>query len=233
MLYLKQSTAVDVMIGPFMDETDGKTAKTGLTISQADVRLSKNGGNMAQKHDGDACTHDEIGYYKCDLDTTDTGTLGVLDLMVHESGALPVHHQYMVVRADVYDTMCGSDYLQVDVIQVGSASQSATDLKDFADTGYDPATHKVAGVVLTDTCTTNTDMLTADDVWDEEVDVNAPANADSARETLNVVAAAVAGKLSGAGTGTLTFRDLGDTKARITATVDASNNRTAVTPDGT
>ena len=44
--YLKQSTAVDVILGPFVDEDDGKTAETGLTIAQADVRLSKNGANM-------------------------------------------------------------------------------------------------------------------------------------------------------------------------------------------
>ena len=40
--------------------------------------------------------------------------------------------------------------------QLGGSAQSATDLKDFADTGYDPATHKVQGVVLTDTVTTYT-----------------------------------------------------------------------------
>jgi hypothetical protein len=72
-----------------------------------------------------------------------------------------------------------------------------------------------------------------DSVWDEVIDANAPANANSARETLNVVAAAVAGKNSGNELGTPTFRDLGDTKNRITSTVDANNNRTAVTQDGT
>lgn len=50
----------------------------------------------------------------------------------------------------------------VDVVSLGGGTQSLTDLKDFADTGYDPATHKVAGVVLTDTCTTNTDMRGTD-----------------------------------------------------------------------
>lgn len=49
-----------------------------------------------------------------------------------------------------------------DVEAIGSSAQSATDLKDFADTGYNPATHKVAGVVLTDTTTTNTDMRGTD-----------------------------------------------------------------------
>ncbi len=76
MIVLRQSVAVTLKMGPFVDETDGKTAETGLTISQADVRLSKNGGNMAQKNESSSATHDENGYYDVDLDTTDTGTLG-------------------------------------------------------------------------------------------------------------------------------------------------------------
>lgn len=44
----------------------------------------------------------------------------------------------------------------VDVVQIGGDAQSATDLKDFADDGYDPSTNKVQGVVLTDTVTTYT-----------------------------------------------------------------------------
>jgi len=49
----------------------------------------------------------------------------------------------------------------VDVVQIGGVAQSATDLKDFADTGYNPTTHKVVGVALVDTTTTNTDMVAA------------------------------------------------------------------------
>lgn len=44
------------------------------------------------------------------------------------------------------------------VTQIGGDTQSATDLKDFADAGYDPATNKVQGVVLTDTVTTLTNL---------------------------------------------------------------------------
>jgi len=47
------------------------------------------------------------------------------------------------------------------LVQIGGVAQSATDLKDFADAGYDPATNKVQGVVLVDTTTTNTDMVAA------------------------------------------------------------------------
>ena len=52
--------------------------------------------------------------------------------------------------------------IRVDVTQLGSNTQSATDLKDFADAGYDPSTNKVQGVVLVDTTTTNSDMRGTD-----------------------------------------------------------------------
>ena len=50
----------------------------------------------------------------------------------------------------------GSDLLDVSLVQVAGDAQSATDLKDFADAGYDPATNKVEGVKLADTLTTYT-----------------------------------------------------------------------------
>ena len=118
MQYLKQSTAVTLKIGPALDDTDGKTAETGLTIAQADVRLSKNGGNIAQKNEATSCTHDELGIYGCPIDATDTATLGRLQLWVHESGALPFWHEYMVVSANVYDSLYSTDKLQVDVTQL-------------------------------------------------------------------------------------------------------------------
>lgn len=41
----------------------------------------------------------------------------------------------------------------VNMTQLGGDAQSATDLKDFADAGYDPGTNKIQGVVLADAVT--------------------------------------------------------------------------------
>lgn len=49
-----------------------------------------------------------------------------------------------------------------DLREMSGVEQSATDLKDFADSGYDPGTNKVQGVVSVDTTTTNTDMRGTD-----------------------------------------------------------------------
>ena len=52
------------------------------------------------------------------------------------------------------------------------------------------------------------------------------------RQAFRLMAAAVAGKLSGAATTTITIRNaVADSKARITATVDADGNRSAITYD--
>jgi hypothetical protein len=76
-----------------------------------------------------------------------------------------------------------------------------------------------------------TDLLTlasiADAVHDEAID-----GAVTNRQAIRLINSALFGKLSGAGTGTLIFRDLADSKPRITATVDVNNNRTAIIKDG-
>ena len=108
MRYLRQSTTTTIKIGPFVDSTDGYTAETALTISQADVRLSKNGGDFAQKNQSTSATHDESGYYDCLLDATDTNTAGRLEVAVSETGALPRKQTYHVLPAAVYDAWFGT-----------------------------------------------------------------------------------------------------------------------------
>ena len=102
---LKQGTAATIVLGPFLDDTDGKTAETALTIAQADVRLSKNAAAFAQVGESTSATHMENGYYSKPLNTTDTGTLGILTVAVAETGALPVRQDYSVVTGQEWDRM--------------------------------------------------------------------------------------------------------------------------------
>ena len=125
---LKQSTAATVKFGPMVDDSDGKTAETALTISQADIRLSKNGGDFAQTNNSAGATHDENGYYDVPLDTTDTGTLGRLRVAVSESGALPVWQDFQIVTANVWDSLCGSDKLDVNAAELGGTAQTGNDV---------------------------------------------------------------------------------------------------------
>ena len=186
--WIKQSTASTVKLGPFLDDTDGKTAETGLTISQADIRISKNGGAFAQSNNTAGATHNENGYYSVPLDTTDTNTLGTFRVAVSKSGALPVWQDFMVVPANVWDSMFGASTLNVNVATMSSGA--------------------------------------VDSILDDPVE-----GSYTMRQLLRLMASALLGKASGGGTATITFRDLGDSKDRITATVTSNGNRTTVVLD--
>lgn len=114
MFFLKQSTAANVTLGPFVSASDGCTPVTNLSIVQADVRLTKNGGNFAQANQASNAAHMENGYYSKQLDSADTDTLGRLTVAVAENAALPVWHDFTVVPQNVYDSLVGgTEFLEV------------------------------------------------------------------------------------------------------------------------
>lgn len=124
--FLRQSTAADVLLGPFLDETDGKTAETGLTL---DVELSKNGQAIANKHDATVPTHDSSGdvdgYYNCELDDSDTDTIGIMTLVCHPAGtALPVRFDYQVIEEVVYDLLFASGATGATVVSITTQNTS-------------------------------------------------------------------------------------------------------------
>lgn len=89
-----------------------------------------------------------------------TGKL--ISVSVSDSATKVVEDQFFLIEtyghaSAMYQADLSAANLPANVVQIGGDTQSATDLKDFADAGYDPATHKVQGVVLTDTVTTYTD----------------------------------------------------------------------------
>lgn len=156
--FLRQSTAETVVLGSFVDQTDGFTAETALTISQADIRLSKNGGAFAQTNNAAGATHMENGHYSVPLNTTDTNTLGRLRVAVNESGALPVWRDFMVMPANVWDSLYGADQLQVHVNEMTAGIITATVI---ADASIDAATF-AAGAI-------NAAAIAADAITDAKV----------------------------------------------------------------
>lgn len=127
---LKQSTASqEVLLGPFLDDTDGKTAETGLTIANTDIKIWKSGGTTEASKNSGGGTHIASGRYYAVLDATDTDTLGPLEINVHVSGALPVKLRCIVLTANAYDSLVsGSDKLQVDTTELSGAAQTARDI---------------------------------------------------------------------------------------------------------
>lgn len=129
--FLKQSTAFTFRAGPFLDATDGVTAETGLTIAQADIQISKAGGAFAQTSASPTTTHDADGWYQCPLTATDTGTVGALTVQIVMAGALPVWHDFMVLPANVYDSLMGTDLLDVSVTQWTGTAVASPDTAGF------------------------------------------------------------------------------------------------------
>lgn len=109
MIYLRQSTASqEVILGPFLDDTDGKTAETGLTIANTDIKIWKTGGTTESDKNSGGATHIASGRYYAVLDATDTNTIGPLEVNVHVSGALPVKVKCCVLDEAVFDVLFGT-----------------------------------------------------------------------------------------------------------------------------
>jgi len=192
MIPIKQSTAYTFRIGPFLDEDDGKTVEGSLTITQPDVRLSKDGGDFAQINASMTLGHDEAGWYTLALDTTDTSTVGTLVIAIHESGALPVWVEYFVVEqatyeflyqngatplADIADVVwdaTGTDHLGADSIGLGIFNTEANVAVVVVDTATD-----LPALIIAETNDVQTDIGNLNDapavsadtiantVWDE------------------------------------------------------------------
>lgn len=136
MKVIKQSTQVDVILGPFLDDTDFKSLETALVsnssgididaisvITKSDVTLSCSSGNGYFRHVSN-------GNYALTLSSDNTATLGALRVTYKANGVLPGWEEFLVVSANVYDSLIGNtDYLYTDVLQIASTSSTATTLK--------------------------------------------------------------------------------------------------------
>ncbi len=102
MRVLKQSTAVTVLLGPYIDKTDGFTEETGL--AGAGTEISKAGAAFGA---GPVLgTHDSDGWYPISLTTTHTNTLGDLTIKGHDNAThLPVWMHFTVLPANSFDAL--------------------------------------------------------------------------------------------------------------------------------
>jgi len=101
--YLRQSTAVTVMLGPYVDATDGYTPETSLSIDDQDVKVSKMGSSYTGKNETTDPIHNALGAYECELDTTDTNTRGRLSIITDVSGVRPIRVDFEVLDPMTYD----------------------------------------------------------------------------------------------------------------------------------
>jgi len=116
---LKQSTATTINIGPFIDDTDFKTLETALTVTSMTVKVIKHSDTESVTVTSFSPTagpaggandarHVASGMYNLELTTTNTDTLGRLEVVTTITGALPVFHRFEVVGSTPYETQVTS-----------------------------------------------------------------------------------------------------------------------------
>jgi hypothetical protein len=108
MLILKQSTSVDIRMGPFVDVADAFTPETGVTIGASDEAeiLKANGAATVAMSGTFAAVTGADGWYDYTVQTGDVDTVGeVVFVMQDDSVYLPVHVRGYVVEEDIYDAL--------------------------------------------------------------------------------------------------------------------------------
>jgi len=339
-----------VPLGPFLDDTDGKTAETGLSIANTDIKLWKEGATSLVNKNSGGATHMANGVYYITLDATDTSIFGSLVIFCHKAGALPVrvecyvedptffYKHFNYYRSIVFATATGTPTTttipitthypdlaasSVDGTYVGAAIYQwigsglgavsrvtayngttkvltlspplpaapntgdsffmvptavgvladnaitsgtiATDAIDADALAASAVSEMQSGLALDATVAKAATVATAsalstvsgyvddlesrltatragyldnlnsgvtltagaiDAIVDEVIE-----GSTTLRQALRLILATAAGKSAGGGTSTVTFRDMADSKNRISASVDANGNRTSVTRD--
>jgi hypothetical protein len=111
MLILKQSTSIDIRVGPFVDAADGVTPEIGITLGAADQAevLKANGAATAAMAGTFAAITGADGWYDYTVATGDVDTVGEVVFVVQDlSVCLPVYVRGYVVEEAVYDAMYGA-----------------------------------------------------------------------------------------------------------------------------
>jgi hypothetical protein len=136
-----------------------------------------------------------------------------------------------ITAAKIADGAIDAATFAAGAINAAAIAADAITAAKIADGAIDAATFAAGAITATVIATgaIDADALAADavdEIWDEVVE-----GAVTARQSMRLANSANAGKASGMETTNPLIRDLGDTKNRIDATVDADGNRSAVTLD--
>jgi hypothetical protein len=155
--------------------------------------------------------------------------------------SLFTHHVYGEAAMASVTVGTGATDANIKGFARGGATTTGTGSVSFAKPTRlvnSPATIAGVGAVITalpkgrarPSATIRVNVLSQDDVTGAVLESEVEPGI-SLKHALRLTLAALAGKVSGAAGTTVTFRNPADTKNRITATVDASGNRSAVSTD--
>lgn len=157
MRYLRADTSVKVVLGPFVDASDGFTPETTVNLSAADfAEIVKHDGSAVVDLVGStfAAITSADGLYNLTLDTSHTDTEGMFNVYIGDTSLCrPIMHEFEVLAAAVYDSLiAGTDALQVDTIQISGDATAADNLEEAA--------NGIVPVVVSTSSTTTTVVTT-------------------------------------------------------------------------
>lgn len=224
---------------------------TGLAVT--DIEIYKNGSVTQRASDNGYTLLDTDGIdfdgitglhgFSIDLnDNSDSGFYAVGSEYWVVVSAVTIDSQTVIFIADRFriveaETTAGRPHVHVSAITNGAIA-AATFAANALDAVWSTATRLLTAgtniVLAKGTGVTGFNDPTAAQNATELLDQAAGVETGlTVRQWLRLAASALFGKASGLATTTAVYRDFGDTKDRITATVDADGNRTAVTRDST
>lgn len=199
----KRGVAFRLYVG-LVDQSNTKMLKANPTIASGDFQISKDGGAFANLSTLPSANPAGGRAVMIDLSSSEMTADSIVIQCVDAAGA------------EWCDQLIN---LQTTASQLDDLATASDMALVKAKTDLIPASPAAVGDIPTA-------AAVADAVWDEAVD-----STITARQSIRLANSALGGKASGLNTTTAVYRDLADTKDRISATVDADGNRTAVTRD--
>jgi hypothetical protein len=190
---------------------DGTALSTSASHAVGDTTISKNESNFANTASGFV---DRGPTYSLALSATEMQAARIMIALVDQSSP------QVWLDKTVYIETYGNASAQ-HAFDLGTATQSVN-VASTSDIDFS-ATQKSSLNASTPTVDVDESALAAA-VMGSTVE-----NTMTVTHALQVMLAVLAGKLSGGGTATVTFRDTGDSVNRVIATVDSAENRTAIT----
>lgn len=256
--WLRQSTASTINLN-LVKTADG-TGETGATVASVSVQLMKQSDTSSNSvvsitPAASSSTHDMVhgglGVWNLELTTTDTNTAGRLTVTWAYTGCYTLTKTWTVLPADVYDALPGGALQSgADVVALIDSTSTKLDVAvstraSWGDLRADHTTSNtfgegvpvapggiVAASIASDAFTAakfNSDV--GSEFANALLDLSSGVETNfTLRQVLRIMAAAMAGRSSGADTSAPIFRDLNNTKDRITATTN-SGGRATVTLD--
>lgn len=217
----KRGVAFKMYIG-LVDQSNTKLLKANPTIASGDFQISKDGGAFANLTTLPSANPASGRAVMIDLSASEMTADNIVIQCVDASGAewcdQIINLQTTASQLDDLATAANLSTVLTNLSTIaGYIDTEVAAIK--AKTDLIPASPAAVGDIPTA-------AAVADAVWDEAVD-----STITARQSIRLANSALGGKASGLNTTTAVYRDLADTKDRISATVDADGNRTAVTRD--